>query len=368
MSAGSGDPASRPRAPASAPDAAEGAAAEALSERQALVLRALVSAYVAEAGPVASETLRVLMPVALSSASVRNTLGELDARGLVEKPHRSAGRVPTEQGLRLYLDRLLGPGRLGPWERRELAGALEESGGDVVRGASELLSERTRQLGFVVAPRLDRLVLRHVTLVRLSADRVLAVLVSSAGTVYQRAIEEPGEGDQRELERLAQMLNERAAGRTLAEVRRLLEAEAGALRSRAHRLAQRALRLGALVDAPEVAEGDLVIASRRALLEQPELRDPERIRQLFEAVEAKERVLEMLDRVLRDRGVRVTLGAEMADPDLRSFALVTAPYGDAGHPLGVLGVIGPSRMNYARVIPFVDCLSRLVTEQLCSER
>lgn len=366
MSAESGEPASGRQPAGRRPARRRGESAEELSERQALVLRALVSSYVGEAGPVASETLAALVPVALSPASVRNTLGELAARGLVEKPHPSAGRVPTERGLRLYVDRLLDPARLGPWERRELAGVLGEAGGDVVHAASQLLSERTRQLGFVVAPRLDRLVLRHVSLVRVSTDCVLAVLVSAAGTVYQRVIRDPGEADQPELERLAAVLNERASGRTLREVRSLLESEARALRSRADRLWGRALRLGALVDAAGGADGDLVIASRRALLEQPELQDAERIRQLFEALEAKQRVLGLLDRVLRDRGVRVTLGDEMADPDLRSFALVTAPYGDADSPLGVLGVIGPSRMNYARVIPFVDCLSRLVTEQLCT--
>jgi heat-inducible transcriptional repressor len=235
----------------------------------------------------------------------------------------------------------------------------------VVHVASRMLSEQTQQLGFVVPPRLDRMVLKHVSFVRLSSERVLALLVSSEGHAYERVIEERGNRDQPNLDRMAAALNERIAGKTLAEVRRFLVRETETLRSQAERLLTRALDLGAAAGEGEGGDdADLVIATRLALLDQPEFRDPDRIRELFGAIEEKQRLIGILDRVLEDRGVKVAFGDEIDEPALRRCALVAAPYGDERAPLGVLGVIGPSRMNYARVIPLVDFLSRLLTERL----
>jgi heat-inducible transcriptional repressor len=330
------------------------------------VLRVVVSAYVGEASPVGSEMISVLLPVNLSSASVRNTLAELSELGLVEKPHSSAGRVPTERGLRVYVDDLLDLPNLADYEIRTLTGSFEEAGvGGAAHLASRLLSERTRQLGFVLSPRLDRIVLKHVSFVRLSTERVLALLLSPDGRAYRRVIEEPGVADQPRLDRMAAELNERVAGRSLAQVRRFLVREAEALRSHAERLLARAIDLGAEAVAGEIRdEVDLVIATRLALLDQPEFRDPDRIRKLFGAIEEKQRLVEILDRVLEDRGVKVAFGDEVEEPALRHCALVAAPYGGEFAPAGALGVIGPSRMNYARVIPMVEFLSQLLTERL----
>jgi len=337
-----------------------------LSARQGLVLGVVVSAYVGEASPIGSEMISVLLPVNLSSASVRNTLAELTEFGLVEQPHASAGRVPTERGLRVYVDELLDLKGLADYEIRTLTGTVKDAGlGGVAHVASRLLSERTRQLGFVLPPRLDRMVLKHVSFVRLSTDRVLALLVSSDGRAYQRVIEERGDVDQPKLDRMAADLNERIAGKSLAEVRRFLIRETEALRSHAERLLARAIDLGAEAGAEEVRdEVDLVIATRLALLDQPEFRDPDRIRKLFGAIEEKQRLVEILDRVLEDHGVQVAFGNEVEEPALRNCALVAAPYGDELAPFGVLGVIGPSRMDYARVIPLVEFLSQLLTERL----
>jgi heat-inducible transcriptional repressor len=224
--------------------------------------------------------ISVLLPVNLSPASVRNTLAELSELGLVEKPHASAGRVPTERGLRVYVDDLLDLQGLADYEIRTLTGTVADAGlGGVAHVASRLLSERTHQLGFVLPPRLDRMVLKHVSFVRLSTDRVLALLVSSDGRAYRRVIEERGDLDQPKLDRMAADLSERIAGKTLAEVRRFLIRETEALRCHAERLLARAINLGAEAGAEEVRdEADLVIATRLALLDQPEFRDPDRIR------------------------------------------------------------------------------------------
>ncbi len=339
-----------------------------LSERQQSVLRALVAAYVGAAAPVGSGTISDLLSVRLSSASVRNTLAELSDLGLIRKPHASSGRVPTDEGMRLFVDRLLAPGDLDDCQRRLLDRSFEVVEADhAVRLASQVLSDHSHQLGFVVAPRLERLALQHVSFVRLGAERVLAVLVDVSGHAHQRVVEapEPDRGiDQAELDRMASALNERVAGCTLPEVRDRLRGEVRSLRNRAGRLVERALRLGlraaeAALETP--TPSDLVIATRLALLDQPEFSDPERLRDLFAALEQGERLVDLLEELLEGDGVSVTLGERLETHGLSGCALVAAPYGESA---GMLGVIGPTRMDYGRIIPLVGYCSRLVTDKL----
>lgn len=339
----------------------------ALSERQAAVLRAVVTSYVGEAAPIGSRTISHLLPVPLSAASIRNTLGELAELGLVDKPHASSGRVPSEVGLRRFVDELLLPGELAASQQREIAYRVEGAEGEgVVSVASELLSQHTRQLGFVFAPRLESLVLRHVSVVRLSSERLLVVLVTETGAAHRRVVEDAYSLSQQQLERIATLLNERVAGRTLVEMRALLILEARAAQREANELLVRALDLGTRALDGDAGDADLVIQTRLALLDQPEFSDPQRLKDLFQALETKERLLDVLDDVLGAKGVSVGIGDELEDPGLHHCALVASRYGEgsAGEPLGVLGVIGPSRMDFARVIPFVGYLSELVTGKL----
>ncbi len=341
-----------------------------LSARQQSVLRALVASYIGAAAPVGSSTLANLLSAPLSSASVRNTLAELSSLGLIAKPHASAGRVPTEAGMRHFVDHLLDPGEVEQYERRSLDRSFDDvSADDAMQLASRVLSDHTHQLGFVVAPRLERLILTQVSFVRLSTERVLAVLVDAAGHAHQRVLESlPDSGgiDQAELDRISAALLERVAGRTLREAHERLEREVRSLRNRAGRLLDRALLLGlraaeAAMDAP--SESDLVIATRLALLGQPEFSDPERVRELFAALERGERLVDLLDELLEGEGVSVALGEELDSQGLSGCAVVAAPYGDAA---GMLGVIGPTRMDYARIIPLVGYCSRLVTDKLAT--
>jgi heat-inducible transcriptional repressor len=340
----------------------------ALSERQRSVLRAVVMAYLGDAAPIGSANLAQLLPVNLSPASIRSTLAELGVMGLLKQRHSSAGRVPSERGLRVFVDELEGREQLPPSEMRAIASSLADAEGEgAVHVASQLLSERTRQLGFVIAPRLDRVVLRHVSLVRLASDRILVVLVSQTGVAHRRVIADDGSGDQAELDRIAAELGGRVAGRTLAEVHALLSQEAKALRRHADRLLSRVVALGLrALASPEPADADVVIETRLALLAQPEFQDPRRLRELLAAVETKERLLSLLDKALDGDGVSVAFGEELEEPALHDCALVASRYGGPGAPLGVLGVIGPSRMNYARVIPLVRYLSEVITGKLCA--
>lgn len=343
-----------------------------LSERQAMVLRALVAAYVGQAGPVASQTLSLLMPKPLSSASIRNTLSELHEAGLIDKAHASAGRVPTERGLRVFIDHLLELADLGPHHQRLLDRALEGvDAAETPHHASHLLSEYTRQLGFVVAPRVEHQRLRSLHLVPVSTERVLVVLVTENGSVIERIIEDALPTPRRDLERIGNMLAERVKGRTLVGLRGHLEAERQSLRGEADDLLQRAWALG-LRACKTQSDEDLVIATRLALLDQPEFSDPGRIRGLFAALETNQRLLDLLRQIAQADsgetrvGLSMSLGTELGEPSLRDCVLMAVPYGmptESG-ALGVLGVIGPQRMDYGRVIPLVSYCSELVTRKL----
>jgi heat-inducible transcriptional repressor len=345
-----------------------------LSERQARVLRAVMSAYVGAASPVGSSTVARVLSTPLSSASIRNTMAELAELGLIEKPHTSAGRVPTEAGLRLFIDHLLQPSAMSSEEQRRLRFSFVDADAQgAMHLASNLLSESTRQLGFVLMPNLDRVRLRYVTLVRVAHEKILAIFISQSGRAYQRAIRDSESGGQEELNRIAAVLNERIGGRTLCELRSTLDAEAAMLRHQAGSLLARAVSLGqhALELAGEVDDPmGLLVATRMALLDQPEFNDPERLRELFGALDANDKLLHLMESMLDAEGVHVALGTELEGPGLSSCALVTAPYGidaddrNGSSALGLVGVIGPSRMDYARVIPLVGYCSELVTEKL----
>jgi heat-inducible transcriptional repressor len=343
-----------------------------LSERQAMVLRALVAAYVGQAGPVASHTLSLLMPTPLSSASIRNTLAELHEAGLIDKAHASAGRVPTELGLRVFIDDLLELADLGPHHQRLLDRALEGvDAAETPRHASHLLSEYTRQLGFVVVPRVEHQRLRTLHLVPVSTERVLVVLITENGGVIERIIEEVEPTPRRDLERIGRLLSERVCGRTLVGLRELLESERQGLRGEADDLMRRVWALG-LSACQTQNDEDLVIATRLALLDQPEFSDPGRIRGLFAALETNQRLLDLLRQIAQaDRGetrvgLSMSLGTELGEPSLRDCVLMAVPYGMPAEngALGMLGVIGPQRMDYGRVIPLVRYCSELVTRKL----
>ncbi len=344
--------------------------ADLLSDRQARVMRAVVAAYVGAAAPVGSATISGLLATPLSSASIRNTMSELTELGLIEQPHSSSGRIPTEMGLRLFVDHLLHPSEVAVEQQRRLRHSFGDADLDgAMHFVSQFLSDSTRQLGFVMLPRLDRVRLQHISLIRLSSERILVVLVTRSGRTFRHDLEDRNSGAQRELDRMASVLNERIIGRTLVEVRDamaeeavLLRNQAGSLLARAVNLGQRALELTREAEQPM----DLVVATRLALLDQPEFNDTDRLRDLFSAIEDNEKLMVLMEGLLSSGGVRVALGEELSEPGLRHCALVSSPYGVSGSDTeaqGLVGVIGPSRMDYPRIIPLVSYCSQLVAEK-----
>ena len=328
-----------------------------LPQRLSEVLLAVLHGYVESGQPVGSRDARAQRGLSVSPATVRGAMGELMELGLLDQPHTSAGRVPTDAAFRLWVDQLLhDPAHGGPLPRelaRELdepVGALEASS----RRAADVLTHVTGQLGFCLALESDRFRLAALRFVRVSSDRVMALLVSDGDVVRTRLLEER-ECDQRKLDRISGALSRLVAGLTLEDARARLSAEIEGDRAQRDALWRKLVALGRLGLEVEV-EAELYVGDRTRMLEQPEFEDGQRLRELLRALDEKQRMLALLDNVLTAGSLCVVIGDELGDPGVARCAVVAEPVGGAAHR-GGLGVIGPVRMRYDRVIPVVRYVS-----------
>lgn len=331
-----------------------------LTPRMREIMVALLEEYIETALPVSSNRVLERSGLSVSAATVRSSMGELAELELLGQPHLSAGRVPTDRAFRLYVDSLLEASPSASAALPSLEGALSDASDldELLHRATDLLGAQTGQLGFFVAAKADRLRVGEIRFVRVSSERVMVLLISERGLVQSRVIPER-RYDARTLDRLGGWLTDFVAGSTLAEARRRLESAIETERQRSNALARKALDLGlaglALLPVPEFYLSDL-----RPLLGQPEFTNMERLRELIAALEEKERMLELLDEVMRADVLRVAIGSEIHDPAVDSCAVISAPFGD-GPALGGLGVIGPIRMRYDRLIPLVRRLSDTIS-------
>jgi heat-inducible transcriptional repressor len=331
-----------------------------IDDRAQRLFKMLVELYLAEGTPVASRALAAQPGVDLSSATVRNIMAELETRGLVVSPHTSAGKVPTTQGLRLFVDTMLS---VEPLDERSVARVQRElnpdlSPAELVESASQLLSRITRMAGLVTLPRRELTSLRHVEFLPLSDRRVLVILVINERDVQNRVIHVDREYSESELVQAANFINHRFAGRSMFEVRHALLDSMRDDKDRLDQLMQAAIDVASKALAINEAGQDYVVAGETHLLENETRLD--NVRQLFEAFSRKRDILHLLDRCLASNGVQLFIGGESGYHLLDDYTLVTAPYQVKGAVAGVLAVIGPTRMYYQRVIPVVDVTARLL--------
>ena len=361
-----------------------------LNARSREVFRQVVDAYVATGEPVGSRTIARRLEEQLSPATIRNVMADLEELGLLRAPHTSAGRLPTEAGLRLYVDGLLEVGNLSEEERRSIeaqcAGrgrSLEATLGD----ASDALSGLTRHAGLVTAPAADR-PFKHVEFVPLGPTRALVVLVTDRGLVENRVVEVPPGMPGSTLVEAGNYLTARLAGRSFAEARLRIQDEIEQRRTELDELTERVVSAGLATWAEPAADGRagadvggardgglLIVRGHARLLEDVgSLAELERIRSLFEALETRRSMLRLVELAQSARGVQIFIGAENELFGLSGCSMVVAPYrggggggGGAGERpsvVGAVGVIGPTRMNYARIIPMVDYTARVVSRLL----
>ncbi len=333
-----------------------------LGAREREVLRSVIRAHIVTGTPVGSKTLSLGTGLDLSPATIRNVMAELEERGLLVQPHPSAGRVPTDTAYRLYVDHWMGAPRVVPAQAQAIDEALRTR-----RDVAELLEEASRQLsrlshhvGVVLAPELRRIVVEHLEFVRLDPRRVVAVLVDRTGVVHNRIVEEAETSDQEELDRVGRWLTDQFTGLTLQQMREELLRRVSQDRA-AYDLARKAVE-----PAPGESEGELFVEGMANLLDEPAFVDLDRMRAILKTLEEKSRLVELLGRVLDGEGVQVVIGSENPLPGLADCSLVTSTYGAGDRVLGTVGVVGPTRMEYARTVALVDHLAKVLTRLLSS--
>lgn len=325
-----------------------------LDPRARQLLRTLIGRYIHSGEPVGSQTLAKHAGLDVSAATIRNILADLEDVGLLSAPHASAGRIPTVQGYRLFVDSLLQVRPLPEGEVAKLRSELPSGSGTqaLLGSASELLSAMTHFVGVVSVPKREQFAFRRIDFVPLDAQRVLAILVFADQDVQNRIIQTRRAYDAGELERVANYLNAHFAGRPVAEIRATLLVELRNAQSEMQTLLAQSVELAEQVLMPD--GDDMVLAGQTRLMGVQELADLDRLRELFEAFARKREILQLLERTVRAPGVRIFIGEETGLAPLEGVSLVTAPYTAGGRVLGVLGVIGPTRMAYDRVIPVVQ--------------
>ena len=344
--------------------------AEPLNERAQRLLRTLVERYIRDGQPVGSKSLAHEPGVGLSPATIRNVMADLEAMGLVRAPHTSAGRIPTVKGYRLFVDSLLTIQTLDEQALSSMQVRLAngEPPQGLVASASRLLSGVTHMAGVVTLPRHTLQRLNQVEFLPLSDRRVLAIIVLAPEEVQNRIIHVDRDYSRAELEQAANYLNSEYAGLDLSAVRRKVLEEMNAAREAMNEGMSAAVAMAQRTFAAEEGEGeDYVLAGETNLMEFSELSEVGTLRKLFDAFTEKSDLLHLLDRCVQGEGVQIFIGEESGYEVLDGCSLVTAPYRVDGESLGVLGVIGPTRMAYDRVIPVVDVTAKLLGAALNSK-
>ncbi len=340
-----------------------------LNERSREIFRRVVDSYLATGEPVGSRHLSRLLPSALSPASVRNVMQDLEELGLIYAPHTSAGRMPTQLGLRFFVDALLEIGDVSAEERKRIetevkAASRERTFDGVLAEASSLLSGLTRGAGVVLTTK-ENTRLKHIEFVRLDPERALTVLVAEDGSVENRVVATPPGLPHSALVEAGNFLNARIRGRTLKEVRADIEAARKLAQNELDTLTQRLVDAGLASWAGLQGEAQqLIVRGQANLLDDlTALGDLERIRLLFADLETKKDVIELLHRAESGEGVRIFIGSENKLFSLSGSSMIAAPFRDGNQKIvGVLGVIGPTRLNYARIVPMVDYTAKVVSK------
>jgi len=336
-----------------------------LNERSRAILKAVVDTYMATGEPVGSRFLAEKLGGALSSATIRAVMADLEGQGLLHAPHISAGRSPTDTGLRFFVDGLLELGDLSHDEKTALETQCAAEGRnltDVLSNATASLAGLSACAGLVVAPKTDR-PLKQIEFVPLAPGRVLVIIVTQDGLVENRVIEAPLGLDAATLSNANAYLNKRLAGRGLAEAKREIEVELNQSRAELDGLTGKLIEAGLAVwSGPSGAHGQLLIKGQTKLLEDvTALEDIERIRALLETLETEETMTSLLEAARSAAGVQIFIGAQNGLFAHAGCSLIVAPYQNAQQQVvGAIGVIGPLRMNYARIIPMVDYTAKLV--------
>jgi heat-inducible transcriptional repressor len=356
--------------PSPLPSPAQARAIAELNERSREIFRQIVESYLATGDPVGSRNISRILPMTLSPASVRNVMADLEHAGLIYAPHTSAGRLPTEIGLRFFVDAMLEIGDLAAEERERIeaqmrAAATGHTIESALAEASILLSGVSRGAGVVLTSKQNAR-LKHVEFVRLEPERALVILVSEDGSIENRLLGLPAGLPPSALIEAANFLNARIRGRTLGEIKADIEARRAEMERELDAITARLVEAGVATSSGPADSRHLIVRGQANLLENLNaVEDLERIRLLFADLETQTDVIELLTRAEHAEGVRIFIGSENKLFSLSGSSMIAAPFRDSSQKIvGVLGVIGPTRLNYARIVPMVDYTAKVVSRIL----
>jgi heat-inducible transcriptional repressor len=335
-----------------------------LDKRAQLLLKTLIERYITEGQPIGSRTLSKYSGLDLSPATIRNVMSDLEEAGLISSPHTSAGRIPTPLGYRFFVDSLLVIKQIQSGELRELEGHLQPDNPQrVIQAASQLLSQLTQFAGVVMTPRRRAITFRHIEFLKLSEKRILLIVVSPDGDVQNRMLLTERDYSGSELVEAANYLNQNYSGQSFEDMRSRLQGELREIRQDMMQLMSAAVDAGS--EALEKQSEPYVISGERNLLGARDLsQDMSRLKQLLELFERKTSLVQILDVSLHGQGVQIFIGGESGFSAPDDVSVVTSPYKVDGEVVGTVGVIGPTRMAYDRVIPIVDVTAKLLSSAL----
>jgi heat-inducible transcriptional repressor len=346
-----------------------------LTPREQRILKAIVHVYITTVEPVASRTISRRHRMDLSPATIRHVMGHLEALGYLSQPHTSAGRVPTDKGYRFYVDSLLQV----PTLPKEQLAKIHESYqtvpardvGDLMEATSQILASLTHQAALVLLPRLGAVVVAHMQFIRLRPQQVLAIIVARSGLISNRVIELEDDLSQDELNAINRYVASEFAGLTLPEIRQRVTKIMAQERAHYDLLMRRAMELShkAFLEVSSLASpGEVRIGGTAHIIAQPEFaQHQERMRAVLRTLEEKEKLLRILDRCLESEGVNVVIGSESAIEDVTECSLITHIYKEGEQPVGVVGILGPKRMEYPRMMSIVEYTANVLTHLLSKE-
>lgn len=336
-----------------------------LTTRSRQILEAIIEDYIATAEPVGSSTVARRHAMSLSSATIRNVMAQLEEQGLLHSPHTSAGRVPTDKAYRFYVDSLIGLRQITREEKRMIVSSCRQSGvglSEILKEATKTVSSLSNYLGLVIAPNFNSDLFRHIEFIRLGSHKILAILVSRNGSVQNRLVESETDFSESQLVAMGNYLNELMSGLTINEARSKILQEMQSEKVLYDSMMSQALSMSAQA----VAENsvDIFIDGQARILEQPEFCDAGRMRDIFRAFEQKGQLLQLLGNCMNADGVQIYIGAETPVSRSAGVSMITSRFVTSNNTVGLLGVIGPTRMGYSSVIPIVDYTARLVSKLL----
>ncbi|MEN6437935.1 MAG: heat-inducible transcriptional repressor HrcA [Syntrophobacter sp.] len=339
-----------------------------LTQRDQTVLEAVITDYIETGEPVGSRTISKRSVMNVSPATIRNVMADLEELGLLLQPHTSAGRIPTVKGLRLYLDSIMRSRQLEREQRQHIREALQNRPQDVkdlLQSTSRILSQYCRQTGVVLWPKVTVTRFKHIEFIRIGPRQVMVILISKAGLVHQTHIESTEEIDQNELDKSSRYVNELLRGLPLAIVKERILEEMRSEKVLFDQLFGRALQMAGKAIQNTLSDSEVYIEGQSNLLDNPEFADVARMRRILHTFEDKSRIIKLLDMTMKaSTGIHIIIGTENELQELQEMSLISSPYGHPDRPLGILGVIGPLRMDYARIIPVVEFTAKFLSQVL----